>query len=81
MNKYLLTALALLGTLTGASADNVSTYHNSIYRTGAYKIPSLTLAASQGVHLDTAFKPKSSRETFTRSLCFMRPSGSPAKAL
>ena len=74
MNKYLLTALALLGTLTGASADNVSTYHNSIYRTGAYKIPSLTLAASQGVHLDTAFKPKVTGNIYAQPL-FYRPQG------
>jgi PQQ enzyme repeat len=74
MNKYLLTALALLGTLTGASADNVSTYHNSIYRTGAYKIPSLTLAASQGVHLDTAFKPNVTGDVYAQPL-FYQPQG------
>jgi hypothetical protein len=55
MKKYLLAALMLLASLP-AAADNVSTYHNSIFRTGAYRVPVLTLATAANVHLDANFK-------------------------
>jgi outer membrane protein assembly factor BamB len=55
MSRYFLAALALLVSLP-AAADNVSTYHNSIFRTGAYRVPALTLATAANVHFDGSFK-------------------------
>jgi hypothetical protein len=74
MKKYLLAALALLVSWP-AAADNVSTYHNSIFRTGAYKIPALTLATASNVHLESAFKPAVTGNIYAQPL-FYEASGS-----
>ncbi|MGD0141525.1 MAG: hypothetical protein ABSC92_00035 [Rhizomicrobium sp.] len=56
MRKYLWAALALLVSVPAMSADNVVTYHNSIFRNGAYRVPGLTLAAAANIRAETVFK-------------------------
>jgi hypothetical protein len=75
MNKYFLAALVLLVSLPSMAADNVVTYHNSIFRSGAYKTPNLTLANAANVHLETTFKPKVTGNIYAQPL-FYQASGS-----
>ncbi len=74
MRKYLLAALAFLASLP-AAAENVSTYHNSIFRSGAYRVPALTLAAAANVHLEGSFKSAVTGNIYAQPL-FYRASGS-----
>jgi hypothetical protein len=74
MSRYLWAVLALLVSLP-ATADNVSTYHNSIFRTGAYRVPNLTLATAAGIHLDTNFKSAVTGNIYAQPL-FYEASGS-----
>lgn len=69
MRKYLLAALALLVSLP-AAAENVSTYHNSIFRTGAYTIPTLTLATAAGMHVDTGFSSAVTGNIYSQPLFY-----------
>jgi PQQ enzyme-like repeat protein len=71
MRKCVLAALALLVSLPAMAADSVVTYHNSIFRAGAYKVPTLTLAAAANVHLDTAFKPTVTGNIYAQPLYYM----------
>ena len=75
MKKCLVAALALLVGSPVLAADNVVTYHNSIFRTGAYKVPSLTLAAAAGVRLDKDFKSAVTGNIYAQPL-FYEASGS-----
>src|ERR1700733_15566329 len=55
-----------------ARAD-VVTYHNSLQRTGAYKIGRLTLAAAAGVHRDTGFNASIGGNVFAQPLYWQPP--------
>ena len=76
MRKCFLAALAFLVSFPAAAADNVVTYHNSIFRTGGYKVPTLTLANAANIHLDTSFKPVVTGNIYAQPL-FYEASGSP----
>jgi PQQ enzyme repeat/PQQ-like domain len=67
--RFLIAAMLLAAP---ASADNVTTYHNSNQRDGAYVIPSLTLAAASGVAPDTRFKATISGHVYAQPL-FWKP--------
>ncbi len=64
--------LAILPTLS--AAENVVTYHNSIDRIGAYRMPNLTLAAAANMRLDKAFKASVTGHIYAQPL-FWQPQG------
>jgi PQQ enzyme repeat len=70
MKIHFLIAAMLLA--APASADNVTTYHNSNQRDGAYVIPGLTLAAAANVALDTKFAATISGHVYAQPL-FWKP--------
>ena len=74
MKKYLLAALAFFVCLP-AAAGNVTTYHNSIFRTGDYRVPTLTLAAAANIHFDTSFKSTVTGNIYSQPL-YYQASGS-----
>jgi len=68
----------LLALLPGmAVAENVVTYHNSLERHGAYKVPGLTLAAAAAMQLDTRFNGVISGHVYAQPL-FFHPRGGKA---
>jgi hypothetical protein len=70
MRKCFLAVLALLVSLPAMAADNVVTYHNSIFRSGVYKTPALTLASAANVHLLSTFKPKVTGNIYAQPLFY-----------
>ncbi|HEY2445406.1 MAG TPA: PQQ-binding-like beta-propeller repeat protein [Rhizomicrobium sp.] len=55
-------------------AENVTTYHNSLTRHGAYTVKGLTLSAAQTMHPDTHFKAKLDGHIYAQPL-FWHPNG------
>jgi hypothetical protein len=55
MSKFAPIVVAACALASPAAAQSVLTYHNSQSRTGAYKVPGLTLAAAATVKPDTNF--------------------------
>jgi hypothetical protein len=70
MRLYLAAALAFLVSVPAIAAENVVTYHNSIFRTGAYRVPGLTLAAAATMHVDTSFKSKVTGNIYAQPLYY-----------
>jgi outer membrane protein assembly factor BamB len=62
-----------------AAAENVVTYHNSVERHGAYKVPGLTLAAAANVVPDTGFNATVQGHVYAQPL-YWNPKGA-GKAL
>jgi outer membrane protein assembly factor BamB len=56
------------------AAESVVTYHNSLDRHGAYKVPGLTLAAAAGMHMDKSFHASLSGHVYAQPL-FWKPAG------
>jgi len=56
-----------------AQAGSVTTYHNSLQRTGNYKIAQLTLAAAATVHRDTRFKAGIDGHVYAQPLFWLPP--------
>jgi hypothetical protein len=63
-----------------ASFADVLTYHNSPTRSGAYKIPALTLAAAANMHPDTGFNGIVSGNIYAQPL-FWHPKGGKAEVI
>jgi len=61
--------------LTSATAQSVTTYHNSNQRSGSYVIPALTKAAASGIQPDTGFHATVSGHVYAQPL-FWKPPGS-----
>jgi hypothetical protein len=76
--KILIWASAILTAVSSAIAaqatESVVTYHNSLDRHGAYKIPGLTLAAAAGMHMDKSFHASLSGHVYAQPL-FWKPAG------
>src|ERR1700722_86846 len=78
MKTRMWTIAALLVALPGlAEADNVVTYHHSLQRPGAYKMPDLTLAAAADMHLDGRFHGRVKGQIYAQPL-YWQPSGGKA---
>jgi hypothetical protein len=78
MKTRMWTIAALLVALPGlAEADNVVTYHNSLQRHGAYKMPDLTLATAADMHLDGRFHGRVKGQIYAQPL-YWQPSGGKA---
>jgi len=63
---------ALLGSAVGlaAQAQDVTTYHNSLQRSGVYKVPGLTDATAASMTLDTGFAPTLSGNIYAQPLYY-----------
>ena len=68
--RFLIAAMLLAA--PASAADNVTTYHNSNQRDGAYVIPGLTLAAAANVTPDTKFAATISGHVYAQPL-FWKP--------
>jgi hypothetical protein len=77
----LATALLTLSTFAmPAAAEQVLTYHNSPARTGAYKVPGLTVAAAATVTPDTSFSATLSGHIYAQPL-YWQPKGGAAEVI
>jgi hypothetical protein len=73
MRLRLVSAAVFVAMLPAAAgADSVVTYHNGNHRHGAYRIPSLTLAAAAHMQPDSKFKPSISGHIYAQPL-FWKP--------
>ena len=68
--RFLIAAMLLAA--PASAADNVTTYHNSNQRDGAYVVPGLTLGAAANVVPDTKFKATVSGHVYAQPL-FWKP--------
>ncbi len=81
MNMRVLALAGMLAAVPGlAAADNVVTYHNSITRQGAYKVPGLTLSAAANMHFDKKFKASVQGHIYAQPL-FWHPAGGKAEVI
>jgi hypothetical protein len=72
---------AMLSCLAGlpqaAQAQNVTTYHNTLNRTGAYAVPGLTFAAAAKLHPVAGFHPTLSGNVYAQPLYWQQGAGKP----
>jgi len=66
-------ALLLAVLPIAAEAGSVTTYHNSLQRTGNYRIGQLTLAAAAAMHRDTRFKAQFDGHVYAQPLFWLPP--------
>jgi len=76
---YLTAALACALTAQ-AQAQNVTTYHNGIKRPGAYRVPSLTIAAAANIHPDTSFNGAVTGNVYAQPL-YWHQAGKPGEVI
>jgi len=69
-----LTIFLAVQPLAAAAAESVVTYHNSIQRHGAYKVPGLTLAAAANMTLDSGFNATVQGHVYAQPL-YWNPKG------
>jgi hypothetical protein len=67
-------AVAILGAAPWATSASVVTYHNSNQRTGAYALPTLTIAAAANMRRDSRFDGTISGHVYAQPL-FWQPKG------
>jgi hypothetical protein len=84
MNRWIVARAAfavILSCLAGlpraADAQSVTTYHNSLNRTGAYTVPGLTFAAAKKLHRVAGFNPTISGDVYAQPLYWEQGSGKP----
>ena len=80
LKKYIAASALCLCVGTGAAAEDVLTYHNSVGRTGAYKVPGLTITAAASVTKVTDFAPVLSGNIYAQPL-YWKPQGGPAELI
>jgi hypothetical protein len=66
-------ALLFAALPAAAQAGSVTTYHNSLQRTGNYTIGKLTLAAAATMHRDTGFKASVNGHVYAQPLFWLPP--------
>jgi hypothetical protein len=76
-------AMLVLGLISPAAAQNVTTYHNGIDRSGAYVVPGLTHGAASFMHLDLTFHAVVSGNVYAQPLYWQPPGpgGAPAEII
>ena len=70
---WVITAILILFPRLG-TAESVVTYHNSLTRHGAYRMPGLTLDAAGKMHPDTHFKASIQGHVYAQPL-YWQPAG------
>jgi outer membrane protein assembly factor BamB len=79
--RHAILAGALVASLAlPASAQTVSTYHNTIDRAGDYVVPGLTYERAKGLHPVSSFHPALQGEVYAQPL-YWRPKGAASGAL
>jgi outer membrane protein assembly factor BamB len=80
IKRYTALSAVLCCLATGAMAESVVTYHNSVGRTGAYKVPGLTLTAAGSVTKVADFAPVLTGNMYAQPL-YWAPPGGPAQLI
>jgi outer membrane protein assembly factor BamB len=80
IKKYTGLSAVLCCLATGALAESVVTYHNNVGRTGAYKVPGLTLAAAASVTKVADFAPVLTGNMYAQPL-YWEPAGGPPELI